>query len=68
MIEQNSFVYSVPFDVGDAPGTVVTATHAVFVEHKGYKAPVAVVGLQLNHAIMSNYFLNLTATVKMFFI
>ncbi|KAJ8982828.1 hypothetical protein NQ317_010449 [Molorchus minor] len=33
-IEPESFVYSVPFDVGNYGKPLVTATHAVFVEHK----------------------------------
>ncbi|XP_065165704.1 voltage-dependent calcium channel subunit alpha-2/delta-3 isoform X2 [Atheta coriaria] len=60
-IEPESFVYSVPFDVGTSTETLVTATHAVFVEHKGHRAPTAVVGLQYQHAILASHFLNITS-------
>lgn len=62
-IEPESFVYSVPFDVGTSTETLVTATHAVFVEHKGHRAPTAVVGLQYQHAILASHFLNITSAV-----
>ena len=44
---------------------LVTATHAVFVEHKGHHAPAAVVGLQIQHASLSSHFQNITSTVSM---
>lgn len=62
-IEQNSFVYSVPFDVGAGVDPLVTATHAVFIEHKGHRAPAAVVGLQYQHSNLVAHFHNITSTV-----
>lgn len=62
-IEQNSFVYSVPFDVGATIDPLVTATHAVFIEHKGHRAPAAVVGLQYQHSNLVAHFHNITSTV-----
>lgn len=62
-IEQNSFVYSVPFDVGANVDPLVTATHAVFIEHKGHRAPAAVVGLQYQHSNLVAHFHNITSTV-----
>ncbi|XP_058802491.1 voltage-dependent calcium channel subunit alpha-2/delta-3 isoform X2 [Phymastichus coffea] len=59
-IEPESFVYSVPFDPVDRP--LVTATHAIFFEEKGHKAPVAVVGIQFNHASLASHFVNVTST------
>ncbi|XP_067002670.2 voltage-dependent calcium channel subunit alpha-2/delta-3 [Anabrus simplex] len=60
-IEPDSFVFSVPFDAGANPKTLVTATHAIFVESKGHKAPAAVVGLQFQHATLAAHFLNITS-------
>ncbi|CAH1960682.1 unnamed protein product [Acanthoscelides obtectus] len=60
-IEPESFVYSVPFDVGSYGKPLVTATHAVFVEHKGHRAPAAVVGLQYQHATLASHFHNITS-------
>lgn len=63
-IEPDSFVYSVPFDAGEAASTLVTATHAIFIEHKGHKAPVAVVGVQYQHSTLAAHFFNLTSAVS----
>lgn len=67
-IEPESFVFSVPFDVGNNGKPLVTATHAVFIEHKGHRAPVAVVGLQFQHSVLASHFLNniTSATVNIF--
>lgn len=63
-IEPDSFVYSVPFDVGAAANTLVTATHAIFIEHKGHRAPAAVVGLQYQHSTLAAHFNNITSAVS----
>lgn len=63
-VESKSFVYSVPFDAASSSRPSVTATHAVFVEHKGHQAPAAVVGLQFQHATLMAHFLNITSTVS----
>ncbi|KAJ8970014.1 hypothetical protein NQ314_001443 [Rhamnusium bicolor] len=60
-IEPESFVFSVPFDVGAYGKPLITATHAVFVEHKGHRAPAAVVGLQYQHSTLATQFLNITS-------
>ncbi|GJQ67510.1 hypothetical protein Trydic_g5143 [Trypoxylus dichotomus] len=60
-IEPESFVFSVPFDIGSNGKPVITATHAVFVEHKGHRAPAAVVGLLYQHSILSSHFINITS-------
>lgn len=62
-VEPDSFVYSVPFDVGTAGKSLVTATHAVFIEHKGHRAPAAVVGLQYLHSSLAAHFVNITSAV-----
>lgn len=62
-VEPDSFVYSVPFDVGASGNPLVTATHAVFIEHKGHRAPAAVVGLQYQHSTLSAHFINITSAV-----
>nr|XP_018906930.1 PREDICTED: voltage-dependent calcium channel subunit alpha-2/delta-3 isoform X2 [Bemisia tabaci] len=61
-IEPESFVFSVPFNARDDPKTLVTATHAVFVESKGHRAPAAVVGLQFQHSSLASHFKNITST------
>lgn len=67
--EPDSFVFSVPFDSGytsksDAP--LVTATHAIFIEHRGHKAPAAVVGLQFQHDSLARHFVNITSAVSLY--
>jgi len=64
-VEPESFVFSVPFDATSSIKPLVTATHAVFVEHKGHHAPAAVVGLQIKHASLASHFQNITSTVSM---
>lgn len=65
-IEPDSFVFSVPFDSGYSDkinSTLVTATHAIFIEHRGHnKAPAAVVGLQFQHDSLLRHFKNITSS------
>lgn len=56
-----SFVYSVPFDVGFSNDTLVTASRAVFIQNK---APAAVVGYQFRHSAMSTLFFNTVSSVS----
>lgn len=66
-VEQDSFVYSVPFGSGHntkTNSTIVTASHAIFVEHRGHKAPAAVVGLQFSHDSLARHFINITSAVS----
>lgn len=44
--------------------TVVTASHAIFVEKGGYKAPAAVVGLQYKYSAFRETFFNITSGVR----
>lgn len=64
-IEPDSFVFSVPFDSGytsKTNATLVTAAHAIFIEHRGHnKAPAAVVGLQFQHDSLARHFINITS-------
>ncbi|XP_046806243.1 voltage-dependent calcium channel subunit alpha-2/delta-4 isoform X1 [Lucilia cuprina] len=63
-VEQDSFVYSVPFGSGyntKTNSTLVTASHAIFVEHRGHKAPAAVVGLQFQHDSLAKHFISITS-------
>lgn len=46
--------------------TLVTAAHAIFIEHKGHKAPAAVVGLQFQHDSLARHFINITSAVSEF--
>ena len=65
-VEQDSFVYSVPFDEnGNQNNTFVTASHSIYVDHRGHKAPVAVVGLKFEHETISRHFINITSAVSM---
>lgn len=67
--EPDGFVYSVPFNSGydgKNASVVVTATHAIFIEHRGHKAPAAVVGLQFQHESLAKHFLNITSSVRYF--
>ena len=43
--------------------TVVTASHAIFVEKDGYRAPAAVVGLQYKNSAFRETFFNITSGV-----
>ncbi|CAH2236386.1 jg10766 [Pararge aegeria aegeria] len=67
-IEPESFVFSVPFRDGseaeDFSGKppLVLATHAVFVESRGHRAPAAVVGLHFKLDSLAKHFLNVTST------
>lgn len=49
--------------MGASVDPLVTATHAVFIEHKGHRAPAAVVGLQYQHSSLVAHFHNITSTV-----
>lgn len=63
-IEPESFVYSVPFNSGYSGKnnkTLVTASHAIFIDHRGHKAPAAVVGLQIQHETLARHFINITS-------
>lgn len=63
-VEPDSFVFSVPFDSGYTSKnnvTLVTAAHAIFIEHKGHKAVAAVVGLQFQHDSLARHFVNITS-------
>ena len=65
-IEPDSFVFSVPFDSGyngKNSSVLVTAAHAMFIDHRGHKAPVAVVGLQYTHESLAKHFINITSAV-----
>lgn len=67
-VEPDSFVYSVPFDSGytdNSNATLVTATHAIFIDHRGHKAPAAVVGLLFRHDSLARHFVNITSAVRL---
>jgi hypothetical protein len=65
-IEPESFVFSVPFRDGVEAVPLVLATHAVFVESRGHRAPAAVVGLHFQLESLARHFLNVTSTVSSF--
>jgi hypothetical protein len=55
-IEEDSFVFSVPFDAGTRMYSRVTATRAVLASKNGLKAPVAVVGIEYDLDNFLNHF------------
>merc|ERR1719474_2234625 len=57
---EKSFVFSVPFDIGDKRPTQVTATHAIFKGKGSKKAPAAVVGVQIDYEHFRDTFMNST--------
>ncbi|XP_018330048.1 voltage-dependent calcium channel subunit alpha-2/delta-3-like isoform X2 [Agrilus planipennis] len=59
-IDPHSFVYSVPFDIGDNNNTLVTASQAIFKEDSQKKAPAAVVGYQFYHSALHVRFSQIT--------
>ena len=61
-IDSDAFVYSIPFDVGEKP-TTVTATHSIMVGKGPQKAPVAVVGMQIDYDTFYDVFMNTTSRV-----
>lgn len=64
LIKQKSFVFSVPFNVGDANDTLVTASHAIFMTQEARSAPAAVVGFQFQQSALYNFFKNVTNLTK----
>ena len=60
LINPDSFVYSVPFDIGETRPTEVTATHAVFKEDGEDMAAAAVVGLKMDYDHFKQTFKNIT--------
>jgi len=63
-VDPDSFVFSVPFDAGNRNDSKVTATRAIFVEKNGRQAPVAVTGIQFDHATWASRFFEITSTVS----
>ncbi|XP_063239113.1 voltage-dependent calcium channel subunit alpha-2/delta-4 [Bacillus rossius redtenbacheri] len=59
-INQDSFVFSVPFAAGDDENTSVTASYAVFPRDGGREAPASVVGLQFRHSSLRSRFFSIT--------
>ena len=63
-IEAQSFVFSVPFDAGDSKETLVTASHAIYLNDAKKSSPVAVVGFQFQHSALHALFKNITSNVS----
>ena len=51
------------FFLGILNDSLVTASHAIFVEKDGYRAPAAVVGLQFRSSALKENFFNFTSEV-----
>ncbi|RZB66645.1 voltage-dependent calcium channel subunit alpha-2/delta-3-like, partial [Asbolus verrucosus] len=59
--EEDLFIYSAPFETsGYEYDNMITSTSAIFVNAKGKKTPVAVVGLQFNYRTMNQIYKNIT--------
>uniref|UniRef100_A0A336LHN4 CSON011477 protein n=1 Tax=Culicoides sonorensis TaxID=179676 RepID=A0A336LHN4_CULSO len=69
-VENESFVYSVPFSnvYGDETETLVTASHAIFVQEGQKSASAAVVGYQFQLDALDKLFKNITNNVRFFYI
>lgn len=65
LINNTTFVFSVPFDAGTRNNSLVTASHAIFLGMGSKKAPVAVVGLQFRHSAFVERFFNITSQCAM---
>jgi len=63
-VNKEAYVYSVLFDAHDSNETLVTASHAIFVQDGDKSAPVAVVGYQFQHKALRTLFLNKTSSVS----
>lgn len=65
-VENESFVYSVPFanSYGDESETLVTASHAIFVNEAQKSACAAVVGYQFQLEALDKLFKNITNNVS----
>ncbi|XP_059477991.1 voltage-dependent calcium channel subunit alpha-2/delta-3 isoform X4 [Neocloeon triangulifer] len=61
MTQPDSFVYSVPHEIGHHNDTLITASHALFLYKNERKAPVAVVGFQFLQSALFNRFMNITS-------
>ncbi|RZB94401.1 voltage-dependent calcium channel subunit alpha-2/delta-3-like, partial [Asbolus verrucosus] len=59
-IDPMTFVYSVPFDIGDENNTLLTVSHAIFREEGDKKAPAAVIGYQSYHSALYAFFTSIT--------
>jgi hypothetical protein len=62
-VEPDSFVFTVEGD-SEKGAPLITASHAVYVEHKGHRAPAAVVGLQFKQIALTAHFINITSSVS----
>lgn len=58
--------FSFFYNPGNYNNSVVTASHAIFVEKDGYRAPVAVVGLQYKSSNLRENFFNITSSVMLY--
>ncbi|XP_065354031.1 voltage-dependent calcium channel subunit alpha-2/delta-4 isoform X3 [Cloeon dipterum] len=61
MVQPDSFVYSVPHEVSHQNDTLITASHALFLNKNERRAPVAVVGFQFLQSALFNRFQNITS-------
>lgn len=70
-VENQSFIFSVPFDAGNNSKTLVTASHAIFHHSEDKKsmhsAPVAVVGFQFLHTNLFTIFKTITSNVSILY-
>lgn len=62
-VDEESFVFSVPFRSNEADDLYVIATHAIFHKktHDGKKAPAAVVGYRFKQSSFFDRFMEITS-------
>ncbi|XP_054278743.1 voltage-dependent calcium channel unc-36-like [Macrosteles quadrilineatus] len=60
-INDEDFVFSVPFDSGNVDNLTVTASYAIFRRDGGNEAPGSVVGFHLSHSALFDRFRDVTA-------
>ncbi|KAG8309216.1 Voltage-dependent calcium channel subunit alpha-2/delta-4 [Homalodisca vitripennis] len=60
-INDEDFVFSVPFDSGKVENLTVTASYAIFRRDGGHEAPGSVVGFHLSHSALFDRFREVTS-------
>lgn len=61
--DDNSSVFSVPFEIGDQPDVLVTSSSAIFYQDGVHKIPASVVGFQFSHKHFYKRFFEITTQV-----
>lgn len=65
--DEESFVYSVPFDAGLDDDTLVTGSYAIFPSDAGMEAPGSVVGYQFSHKKLKEFVTKISTKTSVHF-